>query len=161
MSIKFSERSLSAMNGIHPKLREVLDHAATIASASEDFMVLEGVRSREAMMVNYGKGRVASELTKFGIPAHYAQPSVAKVTWLADPFNSNHKLMPDGYGHAVDLAPWPVDFKDIKRYVTLYTLIMGSAREVGVKLRSGMDWDGDGHLMERGETDLGHYEIIL
>lgn len=158
--IKFGKRSLDAMTGIHPNLRKVLDKAAEMAEASEDFMVLQGPRTREQMMENYGKGRTVAELARWKIPASYAQPSAAKVTWLRDPFKSDHRIMEDGFGHAVDLAPYPVDFKDVKRYVQLYHLIMAAARCEGVKLRSGMDWDKDGNLMEKGETDLGHFELV-
>jgi len=164
MPIKFSQRSLDAMSangGIHPTLRAVLVKAAEMASKDEDFMVLEGVRSKERMMETWGQGRNASELQRWNIPASYAQPDKPKVTWLNNPFMSNHRAHDDGYGYAVDLAPYPIDMKDVKRYVKLYTLIMGAARVLDVHLRSGMDWDEDGHLMEKGETDLGHYELVL
>ena len=49
-------------------------------------MVLEGVRSREQCMVNYGKGRTVAQCTAKGIPAKYAQPKLNKVTWLNNPF---------------------------------------------------------------------------
>lgn len=158
--ITFGNRSLEAMIGIHPDLRKVLDKAAEMAEPAEDFTVLQGPRTREQMMENYGKGRTIAELAKWNIPARYARPQAAKVTWLRNPFMSDHRVMEDGYGHAVDLAPYPIDFDDIKRYVQLYHLIMAAARCQGIKLRSGMDWDKDGNLMEKGETDLGHYELV-
>lgn len=157
--ITFGKRSLDAMEGIHPRLRRVLDRAAANATAAQDFTVLQGPRTREQMMVNYGKGRTADELARWGIPARYARPNEAKVTWLRDPFKSDHRIMDDGFGHAVDLAPYPIDFNDKARYVALYHLIMNAAKEEDVALRSGMDWDKDGNLMEKGETDLGHFEL--
>jgi len=162
MSIKFGERSLTQLAGIHPDLRRVLDKAAEMADPKvDDFAVLEGGRTKERMMETWGQGRTASELSRWNIPASYAKPNQPKVTWLTNPFMSNHRKYDDGFYHAVDLAPYPIDFNDKGRYVKLYTLIMGAARVVGVHICSGMDWDKDGHLMEKGETDLGHFELAL
>lgn len=161
--IKFGDRSKKSMEGLHPYFIRVLNKAAEMADPAkgEDFTILEGGRTKERMMETWGQGRNASELARWSIPASYAKPSIPKVTWLNNPFMSNHRKHDDGYFHAVDIAPFPIDFKDVKKYVKLYTLIMGAARVLGVHLRSGMDWDEDGHLMEKGETDLGHFEIIL
>lgn len=161
MAIKFGERSQKQMVGLHPDLLRVLNKAAEMADpATEDFMILEGGRTKERMMETWGQGRSVSELARWNIPASYAKPNQPKVTWLNNPFMSNHRKHDDGFYHAIDICPFPVDFKTVKKYVKLYTLIMGAARVLGVHLRSGMDWDEDGHLMEKGETDLGHYEII-
>ncbi len=162
MSIKFSERSLTSMAGIHPDLRRVLDKAAEMADPKkgEDFIVLEGGRTKERMMETWGQGRNASELSRWNIPASYAKPNQPKVTWLTNPFMSNHRQHDDGYYHAVDIAPYPIDLKTARKYVTLYLLIMSAARILGVHIRSGMDWDEDGHVMEKGETDLGHFEVF-
>jgi len=160
MAIKFSKTSIQRMDGLHPDIVRVLYAAAALATDEEDFMVLEGVRSKEKMWETYGKGRTAAELAKKGVPAHYARPAEKKVTWLNNPLASNHRKMADGYGHGVDLAVWPIDFNATKRYVALYHLIMKAAKQEGVRLRSGFDWDQDGIIGEKGETDLGHYELV-
>lgn len=118
------------------------------------FMVVEGVRSREQCMVNYGKGRTVAQVKAKGISASYAKPSLSKVTWLNNPFASKHCT-----GDAVDLLPAPYDWKETKPFDIVAKAMMEAAKELGVNLRWGADWDGDGKPRERGETDSPHFEI--
>lgn len=139
MSIVLGARSLSNMVGVHPDLVRVFKRAAAIAEAHEDFTIIEGVRSREQMMVNYGKGRSAATLAKFGIPASYAKPGAAKVTWLNNPFMSNHRAQQGG-GRAIDAVPFPVDWNDIARFKKLAALIKRAADLEGVAISQGANW---------------------
>lgn len=150
--IKFGQRSIDAMKGLHPDLIKVLNQAAETCPPENDFTVLEGVRSREQMMINYGKGRSAAELAKFGIPASYAQPGAKKVTWLNNPFASNHAVQKDGYGHAFDIVPYPIDWNDIDKFKALSKIIKAAAEIVGVKLVWGGDWTSS--------KDYPHYELV-
>lgn len=159
MSIILGQRSQSRLVGLDPRLERVVRRAAILAMPEDDFTVLEGVRSREQMMVNYGKGRTAAQLAVHGIPASYAQPRAAKVTWLNDPFNSPHKARPNG-GRAVDLAPFPIDWNDKKRFERLRDLMFAAAHQEGVRIRWGKDWDQDGVYEEKGETDGPHFELV-
>ena len=160
MAIKFSKTSLERLKGVHPDLLKVVYKAAELATKEEDFMVLEGVRSKEQMMINYGKGRTAAQLAAKGIPAKYAKPGVAKVTWLNDPFNSNHRINSDGYGHAVDLAPYPLDWNDSKRFTKLAELMFRAEKATGINIRWGRDWNENGRYEEKGETDGPHFELV-
>jgi peptidoglycan LD-endopeptidase CwlK len=160
MAITLGSRSLARLEGVHPDLVRVVKRAAALATASLDFTVLEGVRSREQMMVNYGKGRNVAQLAAKGIPAKYAKPGERKVTWLNNPFNSNHRVMEDGFGHAVDLAPWPIDWEDSKRFEQLAELMFEAAQIEKVRVRWGRDWDEDGRYEEKGETDGPHFELV-
>ncbi len=65
----------------------------------------------------------------------------------------------DGYGHAVDICPYPVDWSDVKKFDAIAKAMFAAARELGVKIRWGADWDGDGKPRERGESDSPHFEI--
>ena len=38
--------------------------------------------------------------------------------------------------------------------------VMGAAKALGIAVRWGADWDRDGVPHERGETDLGHFELV-
>jgi len=157
--ITLGQRSLDRLSGVHPDLIRVVKRAAQLARLDQDFTVLEGVRSRENMMVNWGKGRTAAQCAAKGIPASYAKPALAKVTWLNDPFNSPHKARPGG-GRAVDLAPFPIDWNDKARFVALHDLMMSAAHIEGVHIRWGKDWDEDGKYEEKGETDGPHFELV-
>lgn len=152
MSYQLSKRSLSRLAGVDDKLVAVVKRAIEISDV--DFMVLEGVRSKEQCMINYGKGRTAAQVQAKGIPARYANPSAAKVTWLNDPFASKHVS-----GKAVDLVPYPVDWNDLKKFDLIAQAMLQAAKELGVPVRWGADWDNDGKPRERGESDSPHFEI--
>lgn len=157
MSYKLSKTSVNRLVGVHPDLVRVVMQAIRITK--QDFTVLEGVRTKEQCFINYGKGRTAAECEAKGVPAKYAQPKAAKVTWLSNPLASKHCVQKDGFGHAVDLAPFPIDWNDLKRFDEMAKAMQQAARDLGVKLRWGADWDGDGKLRERGESDSPHFEI--
>lgn len=152
-----SQRSLNNLKGVHPNLVKVVKRAIEITD--QDFMVIEGVRSREQCMINYGKGRTVAQCLAKGIPARYAQPKVAKVTWLSNPFASKHCVQKDGYGHAVDICPYPVDWKDLKKFDAIGSAMLKAGRELGIAVRWGADWNRNGKLRERGENDSPHFEI--
>lgn len=152
MSYKLSKRSLDRLAGVDPKLVAVVKRAIQISK--QDFSVLEGIRSREQCMINYGKGRTASQCVAKGVPAKYAQPKAAKVTWLNDPFASKHCV-----GKAVDLVPYPVDWNTLSKFDAIAKAMQQAAKELGVKVRWGADWDADGKPREKGEFDSPHFEI--
>lgn len=159
--MKLGQTSLSRLATVKGPLRRVIVEAAATAPAGMDFTVLEGVRTREQMMINYGKGRTAAQLRAKGIPAGYSKPGVAKVTWLNDPFASAHAADPaDGLSKAVDLAPWPINWNDSKSFTVLAEHIMATAKRLGVKLRWGRDWNMNGRYEEKGETDGPHFELV-
>lgn len=160
MAIILSAKSRSKLDGVHPDMVRVVLRAAALAAPDEDFMVLEGVRSREQMMVNYGKGRTASQLAAKGIPAKFAKPGEAKVTWLNNPFASNHRVQADGFSHAVDLAPWPINWSDNARFTKLAKLMFRAAALEKVHIRWGRDWNENGRYEEKGETDGPHFELV-
>ena len=152
MSYNLSQRSLDRLKGVDERLQRVVKRA--IQLTKQDFMVLEGVRTKQQCMINYGKGRTAAQCVAKGVPAQYANPRAAKVTWLNDPFASKHVS-----GKAVDLVPYPVDWNDLKKFDAIAQAMLQAAKELGVPVRWGADWDGDGKPRERGESDSPHFEI--
>lgn len=150
MSITLGPRSLSRLAGVHPDLVRVVKRAAEMAHPAEDFTIIQGVRTKQEMYANYGKGRTIAECVAKGVPASYANPTARKVTWLNDPLMSNHRLHPDGYGHAVDLAPYPIDWNDIGRFKDLVALMRKAAIDEGVRIRCGADFK---------TPDLPHFEL--
>ena len=152
MTYKLSQRSLDRLKGVDERLVKVVKR--TIELSPIYFMVLEGVRTREQCMINYGKGRTAAQCQAKGVPAKYAKPAAAKVTWLNNPFASKHVS-----GKAVDLVPYPVDWNDLKKFDAIAKAMFAAAKELNIKIRWGADWDGDGKPRERGESDSPHFEI--
>lgn len=166
MAYTFSNRSLNNLEGVHDSLIAIAKRA--IAISTQDFMIIEGVRSREQCMINYGKGRTPAQCTAKGIPASYANPSHAKVTWLNNPFNSKHCKQADGTGHAIDVVPYPVDWNDLSKFDAIAKALFDAEKQLiaegvipkNTNLRWGADWDKDGKLRERGESDSPHFEIL-
>lgn len=142
MAIILGQRSLSRLAGVHPDLVRVIKRAALIATPDEDFTLLEGVRTPARQKELYAQGR-----TKPG----------AVVTWT---LKSNHFVNPaTGYGHAADLAPFPIDWNATSRFDRLAKLMFRAADIEGVKIRWGADWDRDGKPREKGESDSPHFEL--
>ena len=100
-----------------------------------DFTVLEGVRSieRQRRLVQIG----ASKTLK-----------------------GKHLIQPDGWGHAVDIAPYPIDWQDHGRFYILNGLMRAAASIEGVDIRTGADWDNDGLIQDQSFHDLPHYELV-
>ncbi len=140
---KLSERSLNSLKGVNPNLVKVVERA--IELTEQDFLVLEGVRSKEQCYINYGKGRTAAQCSAKGVPTKYAQPSLSKVTWLNNPLASKHVT-----GNAVDLVPSPVDWNTISKFTTISKAMKQAAKELGVDLEWGGDWT---------KKDYPHFEL--
>jgi peptidoglycan L-alanyl-D-glutamate endopeptidase CwlK len=120
MAFNLSQRSLTALVGVHPSMIRVVKRAILISG--QDFMVTEGVRTPERQRELYAQGR-----TKPG----------KKVTWT---LRSNHFVQTSGYGHAVDLCPSPVDWNDLTKFHAIVAAMKEAARLEGVKIVCGGDW---------------------
>ena len=140
---KLSERSLNSLKGVNPSLVKVVERA--IELTEQDFLVLEGVRSKEQCYINYGKGRTAAQCSAKGVPTKYAQPSLSKVTWLNNPLASKHVT-----GNAVDLVPYPINWNTISKFTTISKAMKQAAKELGVDLEWGGDWT---------KKDYPHFEL--
>ena len=147
-----SKLSLGRLEGVNPDLVKVVKRAIEITQ--QDFLVVEGVRSKEQCYINYGKGRTAAQCIAKDVPASYAQPKLAKVTWLTNPLSSKHVS-----GKAVDLVPYPVDWNDVSKFDQIAKAMFAAAKVLGVSIRWGADWDNDGNYREKGEYDSPHFEI--
>ena len=60
---------------------------------------------------------------------------------------------------ALDAAPCPIDWEDAKRFYLFAGFVLGIARQLGIKLRWGGDWDGDFTWRDQKFHDLVHFEI--
>lgn len=141
MTYKFGTKSLTNLHGVHPHL--VMCVEAAMDKQIMDFSVREGVRSLERQ----------KELFKSG---------------ASKTMNSKHLIQPDGYGHAVDLYPYPINMDkvndgnwvEISRFGVLAGIMLSCARELGIKLKWGNDWNGDGQTLDHSFHDAPHFELI-
>lgn len=140
MPYTFSKTSLAKLEGVHPKLVKVAIRALSYGVL--DFSVNEGLRSKERQ----------AQLLKDG---------------FTKTLNSKHLKQSDGYGHAVDLYPYPIDMKrvnagyapEIARFGVIAGLMLRAAQEEGVKIIWGADWDSDGEVLDHTFFDAPHFEL--
>jgi len=108
---KLGATSLARLKGVHPDLVKVVKRAIELTPI--DFTVLEGLRSKERQQQLVAKG-------------------------ASKTMNSYHIT-----GHAVDIAPL-VDGKvtwDWKYYNLLAPIVKQAAKELGVNITWGGDWE--------------------
>ena len=127
---KLSKRSLEKLNTCDARLVLVCKHVIE----NYDFTVLEGHRSpeRQEELFRQGKSKLRGGQSK-----HNSSPSIA-----------------------VDIAPYPIDWEDTKRFYLLAGFMFQAAAELGVKLRWGGDWDGDWEHNDQSFIDLPHFELV-
>jgi peptidoglycan L-alanyl-D-glutamate endopeptidase CwlK len=152
---KLDAVSIARLTGVDPDTVRVVVRAAELTA--QPFKVLEGVRSKARQIQLYGQGRTQAELKAKGVDPVYAKPEMPKVTWT---LNSNHFVRADGYGYAVDLVPYPVDWNTPSKFDAIAKAMFAAGAELGVEIRWGADWDQDGKPRERGESDSPHFERV-
>lgn len=62
-------------------------------------------------------------------------------------------------GKAVDVAPYPIQWKDRERFHYMGGMLRGIAHELDIKVRWGGDWDSDGEIKDNSFDDLVHIEL--
>ena len=98
-----------------------------------DCSVLEGHRGQERQdkLFEAGKTKV-----KFPTGRHNSNPS-----------------------RAVDVTPYPVNWEDRERQTLFAGFVLGIAKQMGVNLRCGGDWDQDFEVMDNRFDDFPHFEL--
>ena len=117
----FSDLSRLRLNTCHPKIIRVLEEAIK----HNDFSVICGHRGEAEQNEAFNKG-------------------TSKLKWP----DSKHNSAPS---RAVDIAPYPVDWKDLKRFYFLAGLVLGLATQMGIKLAWGGFW--------KSFPDFPHFEL--
>jgi peptidoglycan L-alanyl-D-glutamate endopeptidase CwlK len=135
----FSQNSLDRLRTCDDRLQEILYEAIKYV----DFCVLEGHRTQGAQDEAFRKG-------------------ASKLKWP----NGKHNSFPS---KAVDIAPYYPEVKlrwhDVVAFGRLMGFIDCIAKQRGVKLRFGLDWDGDWKTVASKDEneyflDAPHVEII-
>lgn len=103
-----------------------------------DFTVIEGVRSKERQNELYEQGK-------------------SKLQW---PDGMHNVEGPDELSKAFDIAPYPINWEDRKRFYYLAGIVKAIAHEMGVSIRWGGDWDSDNDLNDQSFNDLVHFELV-
>ena len=61
----------------------------------------------------------------------------------------------------MDVVPYPVDWNNRERFLHFTGFVLGMATAQGIKLRLGIDWDGDHHFNDQHFHDGPHFELVL
>lgn len=70
---------------------------------------------------------------------------------------SRHNTYPS---KAVDIMPYPIDWKDTNRIYMFVGIVRGIATQMKIPIRCGADWDGDMQTKDQNFHDLPHIELI-
>ena len=114
MTFKLSARSKKNLEGVHPKLVQVIQHC--IEETPVDFVVIERLRSqkRQAELVASGASQT---------------------------MNSRHLVGKDNYGHAVDLAAWVGEVRwDLGLYYQIAATMQKVSKYTMIPIRWGGCW---------------------
>lgn len=71
--------------------------------------------------------------------------------------NSKHNTSPS---IAVDAALYPIDWNDNGRNYMFVGMVKQKAKEMGIDIRCGADWDGDNSTKDQTFHDIVHFELI-
>ncbi len=126
---KFGKKSRDQLKTCHPKLQRVFNEVIK----SVDCTVLKGYRNEEEQNEAYDKG---NSKVRYPDGRHNANPS-----------------------NAVDVLPYPIDWKDLERMTLFAGYVIGTAEQMGFKLIWGNDWDRDFQTKDTNFKDYPHFEL--
>lgn len=126
---KFGINSNIALETAHPDLQRLFREVIKYVDCS----ILEGHRDKIAQDAAYAAGK-------------------SKKRWPESKHNRQPSL-------AVDAAPYPVDWKDPKRFCFFAGYVKATADRLGIGIRWGGDWNSDGHISDETFPDLPHFEL--
>ena len=70
--------------------------------------------------------------------------------------NGKHNANPS---NAVDVVPYPVDWKDTDRMYYFAGFVKGMAASMGIPIRWGGDWNDNTEVKDTNFKDLPHFEL--
>lgn len=126
---KFSVDSAERLSHAHPLLQKLMNEAIK----QFDFVILQSQRGRADQELAF---KLKHTKVHYGDSSHNWRPALA-----------------------LDIAPNPVNWKNLKPFHALSKIIIPMAKEMKIPIRWGGDWDGDGDLTDQKFIDLPHYEL--
>lgn len=132
---RFSKKSKDKLDTCDVRLQDLFQRIVE----DYDCVVLEGARDpiRQIGLYNEGKSKVK---------------------------HGKHNFFPS---LAIDISPYPIpknwgegDHKELAKFYHFAGFVLAKANSLGILLRWGGDWDGDGDFSDQTFDDLIHYEIL-
>ena len=125
----FGKKSKERLNTCDSNLQKVFNEVIKHVDCS----VLEGHREKDRQNKLFEEGKTK---VKYPKGRHNRQPS-----------------------SAVDVTPYPVDWKDRERQTLFAGFVIGVASQMGINLRWGGDWDQDFQVVDNRFDDFPHFEL--
>ena len=142
----FGNTSLRRLDECHDDIQVVFDAAIAVV----DCTILCGHRGEEEQNEAFASGNSQVE---FPLSTHNVIPS--------DGVDASPYPIPDRWGD-IDMNARFCDIehqmKERHKFYALAGTILGIASVLGIKIRWGGDWDGDGDFNDQSFDDLVHYE---
>ena len=129
MMPRFSSRSINRLKTCDARLQELFYQVVK----HFDCTILEGHRGKERQDKAYADGK---SKVQYPDGKHNQFPSVA-----------------------VDVAPYPIDWSDRDRFHYFGGFVLGVAKQMGMNIRWGGDWDSDGDYEDETWRDGPHFEL--
>ncbi len=125
----FGKKSKERLATCHEDLQKVFNEVIKVVDCS----VLEGHRDerRQEQLFSEGKTKV-----HYPMGRHNSKPS-----------------------RAVDVVPYPVDWKDRERFHLFSGFVLGVASGMGITLRWGGDWNMNFEVDDNKFDDFPHFEL--
>ena len=127
---KFGKKSRERLATCDERLQRVFNEVINYVDCS----VLEGHRSAERQDKLFEEGK-----TKVKYP------------------NGRHNANPS---RAVDVVPYPIDWKDRERFHLFAGFVLGIAYSMDIALRGGGDWNQNFEVDDNQFDDFPHFELI-
>jgi len=125
----FSRRSKTALAAAHPLLQKLFSEVIK----EFDCVILESRRGKADQEKAFKSGNSRAH---FGESAHNYTPAIA-----------------------LDVCPYPINWENRKAFIEQSKVVLRKAKELGIPIRWGGDWDGDGDMTDQTLMDLPHYEL--
>ena len=126
----FGKLSTQKLETLHPDLQLILNEAIKIY----DFSVICGHRNEEDQNKAFQEG---NSRLKWPQSKHNSQPSIA-----------------------VDIAPYPIDWKNRDRFIFLAGIIYCISQQLGIEIRFGGNWSMSWQFENQKFDDLVHFELV-
>ena len=137
---RYSKSSNAKKRTCHHDIQMILDEAIKVY----DIKIIEGIRAddRQAELFKSGKSKCDGFINK-----------------------SKHQRQADGYSHAVDIMPYPIDWQDSNRFFFMAGVVIAISErlyaegKINHKIRWGHDWDSDRIFTDQTFIDSPHFEL--
>jgi len=138
----FGSGSMAKLNTCHPDMQLVAIKALELSPY--DFTIIHGWRGEEVQNALFDSG-------------------ASRKRWPDSRHNAYRMNDPKSpASDAIDFGPWingKVPWDDTHIFAAIAGCFLAAASDLGVELRWGGDWDGDGSTKDQTLMDWGHVEL--